>query len=187
FPNNQIPVARFSQVAKNYLAVRPAAMVPNRPGPTQNYFRDQGSLTYPWNKGSARLDHHLSAKDRVSFLFLRGIKEDLIANDNPPGLPIPFNDSTTWSRKNSSGRFSWDRTISSRILNSLRVSYQEEAGDLVTLNSADPNAKWAERLGIKNTPGPDRGMPRLTFTDYTQWSQAQWGFDRGKDFSVAND
>ncbi len=185
FPGNRLPINRFSEVAKRYLGVRPAEMVPNLPGVRNNYFRDEGSFTFPWNKGSGRLDHHLGSKGRVSFLYLRGNKEDLTTN--PPGLPNPFNGNSVWSRKNSSGRFSWDRTISSRILNSLRVSYQEEAGDLVTINSADPEAKWGERLLIKNAPGPDRGMPRLQFTEYTAWSGAAWGFDRGRDFNLAND
>jgi hypothetical protein len=118
---------------------------------------------------------------------MNGTKLDNFGPDGPPGLPIPYNPGTAWSRKNSSGRFSWDRTISARILNSLRVSIQREAGDLTTINSQDPNAKWAEKLGLKNTPGPDRALPVVTFSGYTQWSQAQWGYDRGRDTNISDD
>jgi hypothetical protein len=186
FPNNMIPKSRFSRVASNYLGLRPAEMAPNLPGPRNNYFRDTGSFTFPWNKGSVRLDHHVNSNNRVSGLYLNGIKEDL-ASDDPPGLPKPFNGSGVWSRKNSSGRFTWDRTVSARILNSLRTSYQVEEGLITTINSLNPDDKWGERLGILNAPGPDRGMPRITMTEYTQWSNAQWGFDRGRNYNLAND
>jgi hypothetical protein len=37
FAGNQIPVSRFSTVAKNYIALRPTEMVANLPGPINNY------------------------------------------------------------------------------------------------------------------------------------------------------
>jgi len=185
--DNQLPKTRFSTVAKNYLAIRPPQMVPNLPGPRNNYFLDTGSLTFPWNKGAARADHHINANNRVSGLFLHGVKEDLIANNTPPGLPMPFNGSSVWSRKNTSGRFSWDRTISARVLNTLRAGFQVEEGIITTLTSLDPNDKWGERVGIKNAPGPDQGLPRINMTEYTTWSGAAWGFDRGRDFHLMDD
>ena len=65
FANNMIPKSRFSTVAKNYLGVRPPEMVPNIPGPRNNYFRDTGSFTYPWNKYSVRVDHHINPNNRI--------------------------------------------------------------------------------------------------------------------------
>jgi outer membrane receptor protein involved in Fe transport len=187
FPNNQIPVSRFSEVAKRYLEIRPAELVPNRPGPRLNYFRQEGAFTRPWNKGSGKLDHVLSSKDQLSFLYHKGIWRDLFLNDNPPGLPMPFNGENTWFRQNTSARWSWNRTISSRILNSLRVLYQDENGDITTATAVDPDARWGERVGIKNSPPEDRGLPRIVMTDYATWSGAAWGFDRGYNAHVAND
>lgn len=189
FPNNTIPKARFSSVASKYLALRPAEMLPNVPGAgiNRNYYRDQGSNISPWNKFSVRADHHLNANNRFSFLYMNGTKDDLFGADGPPGLPVPFNGGSVWYRKNSSGRFSWDKTVSARVLNSLRVNYQREAGGLTTLNSIDPNAKWAEKIGLKNTPGPDRALTAMTFAGYNGWSGSSWGFDRGRDLSITND
>ncbi len=187
FASNTIPRARFSSVANKYIGFRPKDMVANQPGINRNYFRDRGTDISPWNKFSVRADHNFNSANRVSFLYLSGTKDDLFGADGPPGLPVPFNGGSEWYRKNSSGRFSWDRTVSARVLNSLRVSYQREAGGLTTINSLDPNAKWAEKLGLKNTPGPDRALTSVTFAGYSGWSGSAWGFDRGRDLIITDD
>ena len=189
FANNSIPRARFSSVASKYIALRPAEMVPNVPGAVlnANYFRDRGTNVTPWNKFSIRGDHQLNVSNRFSFLFLNGTKDDDFGADGPPGLPVPFNGASVWYRKNSSGRFSWDKTVSSRVLNSLRVNYQREAGGLTTINSIDPNAKWAEKIGLKNAPGPDRALTSITMGGYSGWSGSAWGFDRGRDLTISDD
>ena len=46
------------------------------------------------------------------------------------------------------------------------------------------------QLGLKNVPGPDRCMPRVQMTDYTNWagrSDTNWGRDDGWDWSIAED
>ncbi|MBS1828640.1 MAG: TonB-dependent receptor [Acidobacteria bacterium] len=187
FSGNLIPKGRFSSVASKYISFRPKDMVANLPGINRNYFRDQGMNVSPWNKFSIRGDHHFNVANHVSFLYMNGTKDDKFGPDGPPGLPVPFNGGSEWYRKNSSGRFSWDRTVTTRILNSLRINYQREAGGLTTINSLDPNAKWAEKLGLKNTPGPDRALTAVTFAGYTAWSGSSWGFDRGRDLSITND
>ncbi|MCC6862315.1 MAG: TonB-dependent receptor, partial [Bryobacterales bacterium] len=193
FAGNLIPKTRFSSVASKYIGLRPQDLVPNVPSTTglpvlnNNYFRDKGTNVSPWNKFSARMDHQLNTNNHFSFLWMSGTKDDKFGADGPPGLPIPFNGGSVWYRKNRSGRFSWDRTISARILNSLRISYQKEAGGLTTLNSIDPDAKWAEKIGLTNTPGPDRGLPPVSFSGYSSWSGAAWGFDRGRDLAISDD
>jgi hypothetical protein len=186
-PNNTVPRARFSQVATRYIALRPASMVANLPGPRLNYFNDEGAEIQPWNKYSIRGDHQLTSKDRVSGLFLRG-QWDIDYNAGvAPGLPRPFNGSSVWARKNSSGRLAWDRTVSARVLNSLRFSYQQEQGTVTTLNSVSADHKWNEKLRIPNTPGPDRALPALGFTEYAGWSGSGWGVDRGRNSNLNED
>ncbi len=189
FPGNMIPKSRFSPLASRYIALRPPGMVPNVPGAgiNSNYFRDAGSVVTPWNKFSMRVDHHFSTAHHVSFLYMSGTKDDGFGADGPPGLPIPFNNSSVWHRQNRSGRFSWDYTIGPRVLNSFRFNAQREGGNLTTINSLDPDAKWGERIGIKNTPGPDRGLTPMNLSGYTGWSGASWGYDRGRDTVISND
>ena len=182
FPNNQISPSRFSSVATKYAAFRPKEMVPNLPGPRNNYFRDEGSVQEPWNKYSIKVDHHLSAKDKVSGLYHHGswLIQGAGGNQNPPGLPLPFNNLTVWGRRNTSGRISWDRTISARILNSLRFGYQRERGDLNGINALDPSPHYAATIGWKGAPGPDFGLPPFNFTEYTGWSTSAGGVDKGR-------
>ena len=104
-----------------------------------------------------------------------------------PGLPVPFNGGSIWARKNTSGRFSWDRTISARVINTFRLSYQKERGDLATLNSADASKKWNELLKIPNVPGPDRALTAMSFTGYAGWSGSSWGLDAGGNLNITND
>jgi len=187
FAGNQLPRSRFSQVASRYIGLRPQSMVANLPGPRLNFFNDAGAEIQPWDKISVRLDHQLTAKDRISGLYLNGHWDIDYSAGVAPGLPRPFNGSAVWARRNASGRFSWDRTISARVLNSVRVSYQREQGTVTTLNSVNPNDKWNEKLGIRNTPGPDRGLPGLGFTEYTGWSGNGWGVDKGRNLNINED
>ena len=189
FAGNQIPVSRFSTVAKNYIALRPSSMVPNvaGSGPTLNFFSAQGGNITPWNKGTIRGDHQIGAQNHLSFLFLKGEKDDDFALGQPPGLPNPFNGNSVWSRKNTSYRLSWDRTLSARIVNSLRGSFQREHGVIENVNSVDANQKWNAKLGIPNTPGPDHALPAMAMSQYTTWSGNAWGGDYGRNFNLNDD
>jgi hypothetical protein len=130
----------------------------------------------------------LSSADRLSFLWLDNKWETLDLAQGPPGLPCPFCGLNNWMRKNRAGRLSWTRTFSPRVLNSFRFSYNRDMGDVITSTAVDPNAKWGERMGIKNDdPTLDRGLPPITFTEYTGWSAAAYGFDRGRDLHAAED
>jgi hypothetical protein len=164
-------------------------MVPNVPGAgiTNNYFRDKGSAVQPWNKHSIRADHQLNTANRFSFLYMNGTKRDEFGSDGAPGLPGVLNGNSFWSRKNVSGRFSWDRTVTARILNSLRVSYQREEGLITSISCSDPEAGYAAQLGLKNVPGPDQCFPGFTFSGLTSWGGRAWGYDRGRDLNIADD
>ena len=69
FPGNVIPPARFSQISREVLKL--ATMRPDLPGVRNNFVYTSGDTinTNPWNKFSIKLDHNLSSKDRLGFLF----------------------------------------------------------------------------------------------------------------------
>lgn len=192
FAGNRIPVTRFSQVASKYIALRPSEMAPNLPGPRLNYFRQQGTMTYPWNKGTARIDHRLTEKDTLMFFFLKAINEDTPGSAGPPGLPYPFTTSPAlWERKWTSGRLTWDRMFTPRTLSTFRFYQQKGAADLWSTACSDHNAKWGTRLGLKNVPGPDQCLPPINMTVYSAWAgmspSGAWGWDRGGNWSIAED
>ena len=80
FPNNQIPVERFSRISREVIQL--ATMRPDLRGVRNNFAYTPGDQinTNPWNKFSIKLDHNLSTKDRLGFLLHWG--EVLVV---PPG------------------------------------------------------------------------------------------------------
>ena len=79
FPNNRIPAERFSTVAKQYIALAGSALVPNRPGlvpgtfgyVNNNFVSEGRSTIEKTNKFSVKIDHTLSNRHRVAYLFNR--------------------------------------------------------------------------------------------------------------------
>jgi len=53
--------------------------------------------------------------------------------------------------------------------------------------TSDPSFKFTKKLQIPRVPGPDRGLPQLSFTAYTGWGGAFWGGDAGGNFNVSDD
>jgi len=104
-----------------------------------------------------------------------------------PGSRCPSTAAPSIRFNNTSGRLSWDHIFNSKVVNSVRWSYQNETQWLATLNSVDPNAKWNEILKIPNTPGPDRALPAVTFTSYSGWSGSSWGGDHGGNENLTED
>ena len=78
FPNNRIPADRFSQTAKQYIALARSVLVPNQgaaPGTfgyVNNNFASTGKSTIETtNKYSLKIDHTLSNTNRVAYVFNR--------------------------------------------------------------------------------------------------------------------
>src|SRR5688572_12158161 len=78
FPGNRIPADRFSQTAKNYIALARSVLVPNQgaaPGTfgyiNNNYVSEGRSTIETTNKYSLKIDHTLSNTNRVAYVFNR--------------------------------------------------------------------------------------------------------------------
>ena len=174
FPNNQIPLSRFSQVSREVIDL--ATMRPDRPGVRNNFTYTSGDQIYtnPWNKFSIKLDHNLSSKDRLGFLFHWGEVLVLPPADGPGGgLPVPLNNFRDEDSNTRVYRFNWDRVISPNLLNrvsfghndwfQLRASYNRDQG-------------WGTAIGLQNVPGPDKLFPGINFSnDYLNWGRAEFG------------
>ncbi len=194
FPGNKIGSNLFDPVAMNFLKYMPEGFVPNtnplarglQDADVQNFVRSEGSSISPWNKGSLRIDHQLNSANRFTYLYLEGRQADDFGPDGPTGLPAPLNGSAVVSRFNRSQRLAWYYT-SGTLLVSVRGSYMREKGVGVMIQSADPNNKWGEKLGIKNAPGPDRAFPQINFSTYSGWGGAYWGGDAGGNFNLSAD
>ena len=162
FPGNQIPLARFSQISRNVLQL--ATMRPDQPGVRNNFVYTPGDAinTNPWNKFSLKLDHNLSDKDRLGFLFHWGEVLVVPPSGGPSGgLPVPLNNFRDEDSHTYVFRANWDRVITPSLLNrvtfghnnwwQLRASFNRDQG-------------WGTHIGLKNVPGPELLFPLIDFS-----------------------
>ena len=95
FPNNMIPAERFSTVARQYIALARSVLVPNRQGivpgtfgyVNNNYVSEDRSTIEKTNKYSVKIDHTLSARHRVAYLFNRTSNGTEPGPNGATGLP----------------------------------------------------------------------------------------------------
>jgi len=174
FPNNQIPLSRFSQVSRNVLAL--ATMRPDRAGVLNNFTYTPGDQiqTNPWNKFSVKLDHNLSSKDRIGFLFHWGEVLVIPPADGPGGgLPVPLNVFRDEDSNTRVYRFNWDRVISPTLLNRVSFGHNDWFQARISYNS---DKGWGTKIGLQNVPGPDKLFPGINFSnDYLNWGRAEFG------------
>ena len=149
FPNNMIPAERFSAVARQYAALARSVLVPNRQGSVpgtfgyvnNNYVSEDRSTIENTNKYSVKIDHTLSARHRVAYLFNRTSNGTEPGPNGATGLPMPFNDIQQTTFDGDLHRVSWDWT-GARIVNHLTVGM-----NTFNKNSFSPNVdqNWQEQ------------------------------------------
>lgn len=184
FPNNRIPLDRFSTVSKNVLPL--ATMRPNIAGPRNNFFTTTGARTDPWDKFDVKIDHLLTSKDKVGFLYHYGLTKQL-PSGTAPGLPTPINnDFQLGDTHTYVYRATWDRTISPTILNHFTAGvnnwWQYRGAQPAQLQQG-----WGTKIGIKNVPDPDWLFPQMNMTDYNPWGRSEYGGSLNKNFAFSDD
>ena len=192
FPGNQIPLGRFSTVAKNVLPL--ATMKTNlgdtrgilNPNPRNNFLTTTGARTDPWDKWSIKGDQILGDKHRVGFLFQKNRTLQLAIGD-PPGLPGPLNNGfqygDTWT-KVYRGTHDWN--LSPTILNHLSGGFNDW-GQVRRAGDPSYNQGWSPKLGLKNTALPDLLFPQFAFDQYSTWGRAEYGGSFNKTAAFTND
>jgi len=183
FPNNQLPLSRFSQFAVNYSKLRSPTMVANVPGAiVNNFYAQTGSTVSPFDKGTARIDHRLSDKDSIGGFFMRAETSTVAGDNGGPGLPAPYTDLTIQNIKSTYGNLFWTHIIDPHDVNSLRFNELKGYGFVNAQSCAQPDMHWGALVGVQNVPGPDQCMPPVTFTNvYTSYATVPGG--RGRDDS----
>ena len=193
FPGNLVPKVRFSQVASRYIALRPADMLPNTFGrnafgdPVENYYRANGSTVNPWNKGSLKIDHQISSKDRSLIPLPQGTIRKRVRRR--------WTSRTSCNPAQRVERQSISEHFVPRNLgpHGQRARAQFLPGRLSEGKPVARHAKlprperFVERQSIPGTPGPDRALSQLSFTTYTGWSGSSWGGDGGGNLNLADD
>ena len=191
FPNNRIPVERFSSVAKQYIALARSVLVPNRPGLTpgtfgyvnNNYVSEDRSTIEKTNKFSVKVDHTLSSRHRLAYLFNRTTNGTESGPNGATGLPEPFNDNQESTFDGDLHRVSWD-WVGSRIVNHLTVG-----ANTFNKNSFSPNVdqNWKDRVCIPNAVDCNQNLGAIQFTEFSTWGGASYNGTEQPRFTLKDD
>jgi hypothetical protein len=158
FPNNQIPLALFSPVAKALFARPDLYPLPLFAGLTNNYTNPTRSNVVDNNQGDVKLDIKPRSSDDIALRYSYGHQTVLTTN----ALPILFENSN--DSPYHSAAVSWNHIFSSLVLNELRVG-----GNRIT-NNSEGGHDWGhlgnlgEALGIAGSNREAAGLPLLNFT-----------------------
>ncbi len=173
FPGNRIPTSRFSTVARQYLALARGEVVPNREGivpgtqgyVTNNFLSPGGTTVEKTNKFSLKVDHTLSDRHRLSYLFNRTTNRVKPGDSGAAGLPEPFNTFQTTSFDGDLHRASWD-WIGERMVNHFSFGVNTFYKDAFSPNVGQ---NWADRVCIPNAVDCNDNLGIITFTEFSQW------------------
>jgi hypothetical protein len=163
---NVIPVSRFSPQMLYYLKLVPT---PSNSSLTNNYLAGFNT-GFNYYKFSTKVDYDLSAKNRLTFLFLTGNRAA-----NPPccdgaGLPPPFTNTVGNFQLYPTGVIEDTYTINDHLINQFKYGVVRSAG-YSTSPAGDSPSFAATAAGITNIlPGqaandaPRFGLPTATGT-----------------------
>ncbi len=158
FPGNQIPVARFSPIARAVLANQRLYPLPNRSGDTQNLVAGSSDKQRV-HQGDAKVDWNMSNNDRMfarlSYQNYKSeperapLESNLIATNDSPFLGLAFN---------------WNRTLSPTALNELLVGFTHVKFQTIPVDWAGIGAANAS-IGIPGDQAID-GLSGFGIGDY---------------------
>jgi hypothetical protein len=192
FPNNKIPVERFSTIAKQYVAMARSVVISNRPGlvpgtvgyVSNNFASPGGTTQERTTKYSLKIDHALSSAHRLSYLFNRANNRVEPGPSGAAGLPAPFNTFQSSSFDADLHRASWDWIVGPRTVNHLSVGVNTFNKD-----SYSPNVgqNWRERICIPNSVDCNVNMGIISFTEFTTWGGSADNGTEQPRFSIKDD
>ena len=190
FPNNRIPQERFSNVAKQYLALAQGVLVPNRgftPGTfdyvNNNYVSEGASTVERTDKFSLKIDHTLSNTNRVAYVFNRTKNNRVPGANGAVGLPAPFSDFSQDEFDGDLHRASWD-WVGARLVNHLTVG-----ANTFNKNAFSPNVdqNWKDKVCIPNSLDCNQNFGAIQFTEFSTWGAASYNGTKQPRFTVKDD
>jgi len=154
FPNNQIPVSRFSPQAQAILSNQTNYPLPNRPGLNGNYVSHTNSQDRN-KQGDLKLDWAASPKDNFS---LRGSLASYDFKNIQTAFPLSFGGTQLNDAKNFS--FNWSRVFSPTAVNDLRIGWSQ-----IVLDNPPQDNGLGDYNAIVGIPGGQRvgGMSAISF------------------------
>ncbi len=193
FPGNRIPVERFSNVARQYLALARSAVVPNRAGivpgtlgyVSNNYLSPGGTTVETTHKYSLKIDQALSGAHRLAYLFNRTTNRQQPGSSGAAGLPAPFNTFQTQTFDGDLHRGSWDWIVGPRVVNHLSAGV-----NTFNKNAFSPNVDqgWKSKgICIPNAVDCNQNFGAITFSEFSTWGAASYNGTEQPRFSIKDD
>ncbi len=177
FPGNIIPVQKFSAVSSQYVAIAKTVLLPNRAGIvpgtigyiSNNFVSGGGSSAESTTKVSAKVDHSITPKHHLSYLFNRG--SDLLqpGASGPAGLPVPFNSFLQSSFAADLHRINYDWTISPRVFNHFSLGFNTFNKDSFSTNVGK---NWKSKVCILNAVDCNVNLGNVAFSEFSGWGGA---------------
>lgn len=166
FAGNIIPSSRLDPVGRNVTQFWPT---PNRPPDNAsgaNNFRANYVSRLTRDNHTAKVDHNLTEKDKLSVRYL--YNSDNVFNTSVfPGQDGAGDTLADPLRHQHYTYASWNRVISPSVLNELRYTY----GNRINWNrSKGLGGNWVQQLGIRGIP--DGAFPIFNVTGYQTLSSA---------------
>jgi Carboxypeptidase regulatory-like domain len=157
FPNNQIPVNRFSEFARNLFGDTALYPLPNVDRPLSDFrqnYRGLSASDEQVDQFDIKMDLNASSRDK---LYVRYSRQTNSAGASQSVMPLTFNsasDNPSWSVGAN-----WNRVIGNAVVNDLLAGYSNID------NLSDPLdplglGKLNTKLGISG-PQALRGLPRI--------------------------
>lgn len=140
FPNRQIPVARFSPVARFLFSNPSIYPLPNQQGAgpqgvSGNYASSSASLQNN-NQGDVKIDYRVSDRDNLMARWSIGRYE---TRGNQAALPVFMTSGT--QNPTQSAVVNWNRTFSATVVNEARVAFSR-------IVIQDTPIDWSGQLGL---------------------------------------
>jgi hypothetical protein len=195
FAGNQIPQARFSTIARNYVALVRDVIRPNNgaaPGASDyvrnNYINNVGTALDPWSKVSAKADHSVGQNNRLSYLFNYGKHERVPGVDGFPGLPGIFNTNRHDIQDSTVHRASWDKVIRPTVVNHMfgGVNMMRDSHFALSLDGG-----WEQKgICVRGAWDCNRNLLIVESSDYSTWvaraydGSENFAFSFGDDLSI---
>ena len=178
FPNNVIPMSRLSPLALKF--VQKFMPTPNLGGP--NNLANNVGWTFPWGTdlhtrmdNTVRIDHYLTAKNRVMFHFVRDRTNYVEDASSYPGLP------RTRQRFNYNIVAEDTHIFSPTLVNTFRYGWNREkifdGGELfgVTPPTGDAVVKALGLQGVNPQNLSAQGFPITTISGLSTFTQIAGG------------
>lgn len=160
FPNNAIPVTRFSSVSAKMLQFVPATSNANQ----LNNYQVIGAASFNRDVYTGKLDHQFSERNRINFFVYFNEQASIAAERFPGALSPALNEQrpARWLRLNH------DFIFSPTTLNNFRAGYTREPQNWSRVASGNG---YLQAVGLKGTNPPGDILPRVQFTD----GLSNWG------------